>query len=259
MFMKTPFDTVVEEIKHRGYHNHRLQKHSDIVSEGIYTDLVASCDSLRDDVNKSVVKHWLIVKTPGARNRKIDLLIGEPDKNGNPDLDKVRICIENKSVITAHRNRDARFDDLNETLQVIHKVRSEAVMVATVMIGEADRVLNVPDRIKMLVPGDDFNKRVLPRLSTGDQSLWDEFKWAISDNRKIDPELTIEKFRKLPLRSAALTHVVGYDYLLLVPVHIDNVNPPYIPRPNHFGIDVDAEYDSMRKKICAAYAARWHL
>lgn len=257
--MRTPFDAVIEEIKSRGYHNHRLQENSDIVSEGIYSDLIASCESLREDVATGKIKYWLNIKTPGARNRKIDLLIGEPGKNGNPDLDKIRICIENKSVVTAHRNRDARFDDLNETLQVIHKVRSEAVMVSTVIVGVADRVLNVPDKVKTYVGKDDFEKKILPRLSTGDISLWDEFKWAISDNRRNDPALTIEKFRKLPLRSAGFTHIVGYDSLLLVPVYIDNVNPPFIPRPNNFGIDVDAEYDAMLKKICAAYAARWHL
>jgi len=56
-----------------------------------------------------------------------------------------------------------------------------------------------------------------------------------------------------------MTHVLGYDYLLMVPVYIDNVNPPYIPRPNSFGIDIDAEYGMMLKKMCAAYATRWHL
>ena len=65
----------------------------------------------------------------------MDLLIGEPDAAGNPDLKKVRICIENKSVITAHRNRDARFDDLYEVLQDLHGIKSEIIMGATVMVG----------------------------------------------------------------------------------------------------------------------------
>lgn len=54
-------------------------------------------------------------------------------------------------------------------------------------------------------------------------------------------------------------HVVGYDYLLLVPAYIDNVNPPSIPRPNSLGIDVDKEYQTMLTQICKAYRARWHL
>lgn len=32
------------------------------------------------------------------------------------------------------------------------------------------------------------------------------------------------------------THVEGYDYVLLAPVFIDNVNPPRLPRPNELGI-----------------------
>ena len=43
-----------------------------------------------------------------------------------------------------------------------------------------------------------------------------------------------------------------------VPVHIDNVNPPSLPRPNRLGIDVDAEYARMLEQMCAAYRARWH-
>jgi hypothetical protein len=58
------------------------------------------------------ITSWLNVRTPGARNRKIDLLAGEADTGGKPDLEKLRFCVENKSVITAHRNLYARFDDL---------------------------------------------------------------------------------------------------------------------------------------------------
>src|SRR3989442_11239341 len=58
--------------------------------------------------------------------RSIDLLVGEPRADGNsPDLAKSRIFVENKSVVTAHRNKDARYDDLNESLQVLHRERSE--------------------------------------------------------------------------------------------------------------------------------------
>ena len=185
--MTTPFDKIIDEIKLRGYHNHRLQEHSDIVGDCIYSDLLESCNYLKDDVDNGTVKYWLNVKTPGARNRKIDLLIGEPDETGRPDLNKIRICVENKSVITAHRNRDARFDDLNETLQVLHNVRSEAVVVATVMIGVAERVLNVPDRIKPYYPNDVFQKVILPKLSKGDQSLWNNYPAAISINKPNDP------------------------------------------------------------------------
>ena len=53
--------------------------------------------------------------------------------------------------------------------------------------------------------------------------------------------------------------LVAYDYVLLVPVYVDNVNPPRIARDNHLGIDVDGEYRAMLDQICRAYRARWHV
>src|SRR5262249_9211967 len=154
--------------------------------------------------------------------------IGEPDSNGKlSDLNKVRIVVENKSVITAHRNRTNRFDDLKKILSTVLAAKREAVIVATVLIGLADRVLNVPDHVKKQYKGRmaEFESKVLPRLSSGDQSLWEEFPWAISKNRQDDPKRTMLHFQQLPTRNPGHTHVLGYDYVLLVPVYIDNVNP----------------------------------
>jgi hypothetical protein len=84
----------------------------------------------------------------------------------------------------------------------------------------------------------------------------------VSINRSGDSARTVEKFRKLPTRSPAHTHVIGYDYVLLVPAFIDNVNPPYVPKlddPLSLGIDVQLEYNAMVETICKAYTARWHL
>jgi len=260
--MSTPFDRVVEHIASVGYHNHRLESHSDIVSNGIFDDLLKACPPLSRDVSKDVVRRWLNVRAPGARERKIDLFIGEPQRAGTrPDIKLLRVCAENKSVVTAHRNRDARFDDLNETMKVVHGVRKEAVIVATIMIGTASNVLNIPDAVKKQyrMKMGKFEKGVLPRLSTGDQSLWDEFDWAVSANKTSDPARTVAKFRQLPVRSPAHTHVEGYDFVLLVPVRIDNVNPPMIDRDNSRGIDIDRDYKKMITTICKAYRARWHL
>jgi hypothetical protein len=204
------------------------------------------------------------VRTPGARNRKIDLLVGEAGPTGEADLDKLRFCLENRSVITAHRNRYARFDDLNEALQVLHRAKSEAVLVATVIVGVARRVLNVPDRVKPLYKkrAAEFESRIIPRLSSGDQTLWDEFDFAASLNRSEEPVKTVTKFRELPTRPVGHTHVVGYDYVLLVPAFIDNVSQPYIPEPHDpssLGIDVEYEYQAILDTVCKAYTARWHL
>lgn len=98
-------------------------------------------------------------------------------------------------MITAHRNRTNRYDDLSDLVGVLHRTRPEAVLVATVLIGLAEKVLNVPDRVKPFLSREKFEKRVLPRLSSGDESLWEEFPRAVSRNRRGDPERTVEKLR----------------------------------------------------------------
>jgi hypothetical protein len=259
--MTTPFDKAITAIALARYHNHRLETHSDTVSTQIYSDLVAFCPPLREDLNSGEVDMWLNVSAPGDRRRKVDLVIGEPDREGNTRIDLIRIAIENKSVITAHRNRTNRFDDLSKVLAAIHSARPEALLVATVLVGLCRQVLNIPDQVKKIFRNkpEEFEKTVLPRLSSGDASLWKEFDWAVSDNSATDPQRTVDMMRTLPTRSAGHTHVEGYDAVLLVPVEIDNVNPPCLPRPNSLGIDVDVEYSRTLEKMCSAYTARWHM
>jgi hypothetical protein len=176
-------------------------------------------------------------------------------------MEKVRIALENKSVITAHRNRTNRFDDLSKVLAAIHASRPEALLIATVLIGLCQQVLNIPDQVRKFYRGreGEFEHAVRPRLSSGDATLWDEFPFAISRNRPRDAEKTLALMRTLPTRHAGHTHVEGYDAIVLVPVEIDNVNPPAVPQPNPLGIDVEAEYRRTLDKICAAYTARWHM
>jgi hypothetical protein len=235
---------------------------SGYTSRGIYTDLVEHCEYLAMDVNAGVVQHWLNVPAPGSRGRKIDLFIGEPDENGEPNIHGLRVCVENKSVITAHRNRDARFDDLDETMKVVHNARQEAVIVATVMIGTDLRTLNIPDEVKKFYVRrgreEEFEQNVVPRLSSGDQTLWEDFPEAISVNRPLDPMKTLLKFRGIATRPPGHTHLVGYDYMMFVPVSIDNVNPPYVARENNLNINVDNDYATMLDAICRAYRVRWH-
>ncbi len=271
--MNTAFDDLVATIKQEGYHNHRNQKHSDIVSRGILRDLLNTCEPLKADLESGDVHYWLNVKTRGGRGRRIDLLIAEPllsnssrgqrshgQPQPKPDIRKARVCIEHKSVITAHRNKGNRYDDLEDLLGTIHSVQAEAVLVGTVIVGIAGRVLNVPDEVKKRYKTKmaEFENKVRPRLSKGDQTLWGEFDWAVSENEAADAQKTIERFRELPTRQPGHTHVEGFDALLLVPMYIDNVNPPYIPRPNELGIDFDHDYQAMLETICKAYRMRWH-
>lgn len=131
--MRTPFDAAIDFIARARYHNHRLEAHSDIVSDGILEDLRERCPAIRRDLDGGVVRVWKNVSSPGDRERS------------------------------------------------------------------------------------------------------------------------------LPLRGSAQTHLVAYDSVLLVPVYIDNVYPPALPRPNDLDVDVDAEYDTMIQRTCSAYTARWHM
>ncbi|HMN10133.1 MAG TPA: hypothetical protein PKC83_15220 [Gemmatimonadaceae bacterium] len=259
--MRTPFDAAIEFIARARYHNHRLEAHSDIVSDGILDDLRARCPVIRKDLDRGVVRVWKNVSSPGDRERKVDLFVGEPDPEGKPDVSKVRIAIENKSVITAHRNATNRFDDLKKVVAAVQGARPEALLIATVLIGTAERFLNIPDQVHRFYRDreDEFERDVLPRLSSGDESLLIDFSFAISENSRTAPRKTLELFRSLPLRGSAQTHLVAYDSVLLVPVFIDNVHPPALPRPNNLGVDVDAEYETMIQRTCSGYTARWHM
>lgn len=153
--MKTPFDDAIEFIARARYHNHRLEAHSDIVSDGILNDLRERCPAVRRDLDGGVVRVWKNVSSPGDRERKVELFVGEPDEEGKPDVAKVRIAIENKSVITAHRNATNRFDDLKKVVAAVQGARPEALLIATVLIGTAQRCLNIPDQVHkfyLLVP-----------------------------------------------------------------------------------------------------------
>lgn len=258
--MTTAFDDAIDEIKRRGFHNHRLDDHSAAMSRGILRDLRAMCQPFDRDFSSGRIHDWLDCPSPAGRARKLDFVVAEPaGQTGKPDLTGLRLCVEHKSVVTAHRNRTNRYDDLSDLVGVLHRNRPDAILVATVLIGIAENVLNVPDRVKPFLPPEDFTRHVLPRLSSGDSSLWSEFPHAVSRNRPTDAERTVKKFRELPTRPPGRTDLVAYDFVLLIPVLIDNVNPPRVARDNSLGIDVDEEYPTMLDRICKAYTARWHL
>lgn len=257
--MNTTYTNLIANMQERGFHNHRLEGHSEVVSRGILNDLCQACEPFAGDFADGRIREWLDFPSPAGRSRKLDLVVAEPGENKTmPDLSRLRLCVENKSVITAHRNRTNRYDDLSDLVGVLHRNRPDAVLVATVLVGMCGKVLNVPDRVKPFMTAAEFEERVAPRLSTGDQTLWDEFPSAVSKNSASDSTKSVSKFRSLPVRPPGRTDLVAYDYVLLIPVNIDNVNPPRIARDNPVGVDVDAEYSRMLEAICRAYRARWH-
>src|SRR5436309_10294927 len=107
--------------------------------------------------------------------------------------------------------------------------------------------------MKPFIARSDFEDLVVPRLSTGDQTLWTDYPAAVSRNSSVDPANTVAKFKELPTRPPARTDMVAYDYVLVVPMRVDNVNPPEVARENDLEIDVDHEYAEMLDRICRAY------
>jgi hypothetical protein len=254
---------LIDTIASNRFHSHRGQAHSTLLSEYILDDLSQRCKLFREDLASGAVRNYGLSKTPGARGRKADLLIAQPisEDKTKPDFRRLRLCVENKSVVTAHRNAPARYDDLTEVLRVLHGEQPEAMFVATVLVGVSPRYLNINDGVKKCCKiwgTKAFKSRILPRLSTGDQALWDEFPEHISRNKPEAARGSIEMFRKLPTRTKAQTHKVGYDFLLLVPVDIDNVNAPKLSPPGTLGIDAVSDYDSMIDQICETYRVRFH-
>lgn len=125
----TPFHKAIAEIAARKYHNQRTEEHSDAISDGMLADLISASPELRDDLANNVVSTWRNVGAPGDRARKADLVIAEPLPDKSPNLSRLRFALENKSVITAHRNKTNRFDDLTKTLAAIRSERPEAIVV----------------------------------------------------------------------------------------------------------------------------------
>jgi hypothetical protein len=90
--MSTPFDEVVEEIKARGFHNHRLEDHSATVSHGILRDLRVICEPFHRDFTNGRIREWLDFPSPGGRARKLDLIVAEPASEvDRPDLGRLRL------------------------------------------------------------------------------------------------------------------------------------------------------------------------
>jgi hypothetical protein len=250
-----PFDAIVRNIAQAGYHNHREPSHSNLLSDQIVRDLERACPSFRDDRAKGRFREWRNVKGPDGRNT--DLLIGAPTPKGKPDLSQVRILLENKSVVTAHRNRNARFQDVERETHAIHAENPRTIVVATLIVGVCERVLNVPDCVKKPYKSkpERFDAEILPRLSSGDATLWDEFEHCVSVNRADDPMKTVEYFRALPVREPADSHERGLDFMLFIPMAIDNVAPPRLAKLP--GIEPVAQYKRMIERLCYTYKIRW--
>ena len=64
--------------------------------------------------------------------------------------------------------------------------------------------------------------------------------------------------RTLPVKEKGFTHELGFGFLLIESVFVDNINPPRVERENSFGINIDTQYEEMLRRTCRAYTSRWH-
>jgi hypothetical protein len=96
----------------------------------------------------------------------------------------------------------------------------------------AIQYVNIPDAVKRKcqILGIDFEHAVLPRLSSKDPNLWAEF--GAKPNSQDAASKTIEMRRTLPAWEKGLTYELGFDYLLIEPIFIDNINPLRVEREN---------------------------
>jgi hypothetical protein len=257
--MITPADRVVDRILQDKYHDHRSARHSDIICKHFILDLLRQCPSLADDIENCRVEYQLNVEVSGLTH-KVDLMIYEVDgSDRGPSLDRARLCMENKSVITAHgKNRRNRQSDLSDFANLLQAKKPEAIVLGHVLVGTGIQYVNIPDSVKRKcqILGIDFDHDVLPRLSSGDQKLWSEF--GAKPNSEDAVLKTIEMMRSLPVKEKGFTHELGFDYLLIEPVFVDNINPLRVERENIFGINIDSQYQEMLMRTCRAYTSRWH-
>jgi hypothetical protein len=287
---QTPFDVHAALVNQRGYHNHRVNTHSDVISDGILQDLWRGCPALRADLEAGRVGFWKNKKIKWGRGRDTDLIIAEPivaksrgmqgaltydwhgaavDARSKPNPNRVRIMIEHKSVITAHRNRDARYDDLNNLVQdIVRDAAANIVIGATVMVGVSEYYLNIPDKLlpnfikksetgKKQFDEERFSREILARVKAHDEILFKDYSFAVSYNKSDEIKETFGKFNRLSRRPQNNRSQLGYDALLLCPVYYDNVHEARVARNNDFGIDVDGEYQQFLRRICEDYTALW--
>jgi hypothetical protein len=53
-----------------------------------------------------------------------------------------------------------------------------------------------------------------------------------------------------------MTHQVGFDYLITVPIDNDSGNSKYVDRENDVGIEIEKEYDNLLSRKFRAYRSR---
>lgn len=267
-----------------GYHGHRSGSHAVVVSDGIIRDLMKKSQALRDDLESGRVGYWTSKKMPVGREEwEADIVVAEPlypegakipsafdwkgaavVKGAAPDPRRLRLVAEHKSIVTAHRNRPNRRIDLDRFASGSFSAGPNVISAFTLMVGTAERVLNVPDKIrdrykisKGKYDEERFDAEVRSRLLRHDPALWADYRYAISENAPDDARKTVEYFSNYSIRNALDRSVPGVDALLMIPVAYDNVNAARVDRDNILGINVERAYGEFIDTLANAYTTLW--
>jgi hypothetical protein len=270
----TAFSDLIDFIRNERIHHPRTGVHSDILSKGLLNDLCRVSDVFLNHAEEGEICYKLNMKIEDAsRHHVVDLVIGRPRNKGQlqakseqlagdgplcqcvGELVETRIIIENKSLVTAHRNVFNRTRILTDISDFVRNSKhKDAILIGTFLVGTAERFLNYEtfvrarDVLNRLCKKSSYDFDSLEKnIGTGSRELRDFVtnpnlpERMVSVNRTDDPKRTLQSIvGDIPVKTDTKT---GYDALIIQFCHIDNVDPPRLDFPDFFD---DPSYSHFR-------------
>jgi hypothetical protein len=273
----------VVHINQSGAYNPRPQEVSNTLSRELVRDLFNSCKAFREDVLSGVVSYRTnCTLTVGKMHQSVDLVVGiggtppnkrKEERKENLLLDgvrsergvvdwgepkEVRMIVENKSLMTAHRNVYNRSRPLRELADYMFQCNPAAIHFGTWMIGTALKYVN-PDRVKWAEDTlrvlcqkqihQEFPFREIRKLlGTGDKRLSNFLlldgvgDLLFSYNKPEEAAKTLDKIiANIEFRDDESTR--GFDAFAIQLIYADNVGPVRLDEPEFFK---QSKYDRVR-------------
>lgn len=222
----------------------------------------------------------------GGRQHVLDLVLGTREdtsqqniavpKQGferiqESEIKNIRLIMENKSLVTAHRNVYNRTRILADLAEAVRdSPPKDTLLVGTFIVGTADKFLNYEtfvrarDVLSHLCSESKFNLEELEELiGTGHEKIR-EFvddpvlpEKMISRNKPDEPQKTLDIIvQDVPIKQLSGS---GYDGFAIQFCHLNNIDPPRLEDPLFFK---DKNYDAVRYEnvlntIAAQYDAKY--
>ncbi len=262
------FDDLVDHIiKHKIY-NPRPQVISRVLSRGIIKDLIKYSKHFREHIKEGIAVFRTDLRlTKDGKSHTIDLALGLRKKSEsrtkrkplsieidgeslivyNEEPLEFTLFLENKSIITAHRNKRNRTRDLESLASFLPKFGEDPIKAATMIIGTAERYLNV-DRLKWAEDALDLLCKernsdisiegIRESMGQSDQTLIELLKdekiaeLFCSKNKTEDPQKTMETvISEVPLKPDSQE---GFDAIAIQFLSLDNIHTPTLVTPDYF-------------------------